>query len=515
MTRPLRTIALAAVFLGGVSSSRSAAQPSRPNILFILADDLDLAEVAYMPKVKALIADQGVTFTNYFVSVSLCCPSRTTMLRGQYSHNTGVKTNGGGNGGFERAYADGVEKSTIATWLKGGGYSTALYGKYLNGYPNTAPPRYIPPGWTDWASSVGGNPYSEYNYQLNENGRVVRYGTSAADYGTDVYAKKTDAFVRKAAAERTPFFVYLAVYAPHQPATPAPRHASLYKDARAPRPPSFNEDDVSDKPAFIRSRPKLLPRAVNVIDQLYQRRLQSLQAVDDAVASLVETLKATGQLDRTFIVFASDNGFHLGQHRLQAGKQTAYEEDIRVPLIVRGPGVPAGKKVDSFAGNIDLAPTFAEMGGVTAPDFVDGRSLLSQITGGPTPAAWRQSYLIEHWQEGPSAADDSREPRDSDQIADPDQTPQRGQRGQRGQRAGRGGRAGGAAAAGVGIPEYHALRTAQYTYVEYVTGERELYDLRDDPYELKNIASTVKPELLGSLAAELTQLKACSGSRCR
>src|SRR5689334_23333136 len=181
MPRSVRTIALAAAFLGGVSSSLPASQQSRPNILFILADDLDLAEVAYMPKVKALIADQGVTFTNYFVSVSLCCPSRTTMLRGQYSHNTGVKTNGGGNGGFETAYAGGIEKSTIATWLKGGGYSTALYGKYLNGYPNGAPPRYIPPGWTDWASSVSGNPYSEYNYQLNENGRLVRYGTTAAD----------------------------------------------------------------------------------------------------------------------------------------------------------------------------------------------------------------------------------------------------------------------------------------------------------------------------------------------
>ena len=496
-----------------MSPATRATQPIRPNILFILADDLDLAEVAFMPKVKSLIADQGVTFTNYFVSVSLCCPSRTTMLRGQYSHNTGVKTNGGGNGGFETAFADGVEKSTMATWLKGGGYRTALYGKYLNGYPNTAPPRYIPPGWTDWASSVAGNPYSEYNYQLNENGRLARYGSSAADYGTDVYAKKTDAFIRKAAADRTPFFVYLSVYAPHQPATPAPRHESLFKDARAPRPPSFNEDDVSDKPAFIRNRPKLFPRALDVIDRLYRKRLQSLQAVDEAVASLIDTLKATGQLDRTFIVFASDNGFHLGQHRMQAGKMTAYEEDIHVPLLVRGPGVPAGKKVESFAGNIDLAPTFADIGGVTPPDFVDGRSLLSQMKGSAPPAGWRQSYLIEHWQEGVSADDDSREPRDSDQMADPEPA----QRGQRGQRAGRGGRAGraGTAVAGAGIPEYHAIRTAQYTYVEYVTGERELYDLHDDPYELKNIAAKAKPELLQSLSVQLKQLVTCMGAACR
>ena len=508
------------MLLTGVSPAAPAVQPLRPNILFILADDLDLAEVAFMPKVKSLIADQGVTFTNYFVSVSLCCPSRATMLRGQYSHNTGVKTNGGGNGGFETAYADALEKSTVATWLKGAGYSTALYGKYLNGYPNTAPPRYIPPGWTDWASSVNGNPYSEYNYQLNENGRLARYGTSPADYGTDVYAKKTDAFIRKAAADRTPFFAYLSVYAPHQPATPAPRHESLYKDAKAPRPPSFNEDDVSDKPEFIRSRPKLFPRAQDVIDQLYRRRLQSLQAVDEAVASLVETQKATGQLDRTFIVFASDNGFHLRQHRMQAGKQTAYEEDIHVPLIVRGPGVPAGKKVESFAGNIDLAPTFAEIGGVATPDFADGRSLLPLIKGGAAPVGWRQVYLIEHWQEGASADDDSREPRDSDQIADPEAS-QQGQRGQRAGRAGRAGRVGragrGGAAAGAGlaIPEYHALRTAQYTYVEYVTGERELYDLRDDPYELKNIVTKAKPELLQSLSTQLKQLSSCAAAGCR
>jgi arylsulfatase A-like enzyme len=493
----------------GTTGRVQQAPPARPNnILFVLTDDLDAAELAYLPHVKTLVADQGVSFANYFVSVSLCCPSRSTMLRGQYSHNTGVKTNGGGNGGFETAFAQGVEKSTVATWLQSGGYRTALYGKYLNGYPATAPANYVPPGWTDWASSVGGNAYAEFNYVLNENGRRVRYQTQPADYGTDVYVGKADAFIRKAAADRAPFFVYLSVYAPHAPATPAPRHANLFAGAKAPRPPSFNEEDVSDKPAFVRNKRRLGTPALNTIDDLYHKRIQSLQAVDEGVARLVETLKATGQLDRTFIVFASDNGFHLGQHRLQAGKQTAYEEDIRVPLIVRGPGVPAGRTVSLFAGNVDLAPTFAAIGGVAAPAFVDGRSLVPLLGATPPPAnQWRQAYLIEHWSESPSTAgDESREPVDADQT---DAAPaERGQRA-RGARGARGGEVPSP------LPEFHALRTPQYTYVEYVTGERELYDLAKDPYELNNLAPKVGTTLVQTLSARLKQLIACVAAGCR
>lgn len=489
------------------------AHQSPPNILFILTDDLDAAEVAYMPRVKALLADQGVTFSNYFVSVSLCCPSRSTTLRGQYSHNTGVRTNGGGNGGFELAYASGLEKSTIATWLQAAGYRTALYGKYLNGYPATAPVRYVPPGWTDWASSVAGNAYSEYNYTLNENGRAARYGALPSDYGTDVYAGKAAAFIRKSSADGKPFFVYLAVYAPHGPATPAPRHATLFADARAPRSPSFDEEDVSDKPAYIRDRPRIGRRAQNVIDPLYRKRLQSLQAVDEAVALLVDTLRATGQLENTFIVFASDNGFHLGQHRLVTGKQTAYEEDIRVPLIVRGPGVPAGRTVSQMAGNVDLAPTFADIGGTAPPAFVDGRSLVALLRGSLPPAApWRQAYLIEHWTQQRAVPGDSlREPFDADQTElNP---PRRALRG-RAARARFGGRRVQVTAPNA-IPEFHALRTARYTYVEYVTGERELYDVVRDPFELDNLVATTSKALLDALSGQLHEMVTCAAVTCR
>lgn len=521
MTRRVPRIVLGLAVLGVLAAparfaARAPEPASSPNILFILADDLDAAAMAFMPKLKALLTDQGVSFPNYFVSVSLCCPSRSTTLRGQYSHNSGIRTNGGGNGGFETAYATGLEKSTIATWLQSAGYRTALYGKYLNGYPHTAPSLYVPPGWTDWASAIAGNAYSEYNYALNEHGARVPYGAGDGDYGTDVYARKAAAFVRKAATDATPFFVYLAVYAPHAPATPAPRHAALFPNARAPRTPSFDEADVSDKPDYIRNRPRIGPLRQDIIDQLYRKRLQSLQAVDDAVAALVDTLKATGQLARTFIVFASDNGFHLGQHRMLTGKQTAYEEDIRVPLIVRGPGVPAGAVVPNFAANVDLAPTFAEIGGAKTPEFVDGRSLVP-LLGRSTSSVteWRQVFLVEHWQEQPAtASDSSREPVDADQAR---AAPLRAQQ-RRLARVGGGGRAGRAGiqrAAPNAIPEFHALRTPQYTYVEYVTGERELYDLARDPFELVNVAATSEPALLASLSRRLHELAGCAAAACR
>jgi N-acetylglucosamine-6-sulfatase len=499
---------LAAMSIGSPTSS-AGAQAVRPNIVFVLTDDLDAAELAFMPKVKALLADQGASFSNYFVNVSLCCPSRATMLRGQYAHNTGVMTNNGTTGGFETAFARGLEKSTFATWLQAGGYRTAFYGKYLNGYPETAPSMYIPPGWTDWASAIGGNPYGEFNYQLNENGRAARYRNAATDYGTDVYTGKAVAFIRKAVADQTPFLVHLSVYAPHLPATPAPRHAALFGNARAPRTASFNEDDVSDKPAFIRNRPRIQQRGQDLLDEYYRDRLRSLQAVDEAVEALVNLLQSTGQTDRTFIVFASDNGFHLGQHRLQAGKQTAYEEDIHVPLIVRGPNVPAGRKVSQLAGNVDLAPTFAEMAGVAVPSFVDGRSLMPLLGKAQPPNEWRSAYLIGHWLESAAGtASETAEPRDADQTPDPDPAG----RGRRAARAGGAGRAGGPLPA---QPAFQGIRTTQYTYVEYASGERELYDVGKDPNQLNNIASKASASLLQSLAAQLAKLKSCAGANCR
>jgi len=299
------------------------------------------------------------------VPLSLCCPSRVTILRGQYPHNSQVVTNALPLGGFEKAYSLNLEAATVATTLHAAGYRTVLFGKYLNGYPDTATPTYIPPGWDEWFSPAAGNPYSEYNYTLNENGTLVKYGGAAADYLTDViYLKAVDFITRAGSTPGTPLFMYFATYAPHAPYTPAPRHANAFPGLKAPKPPSFNEPDVSDKPAYVASRPLLTSAEITSIDTFYRKRAQALQAVDEAIEGLVNALAATNRLANTYIFFAADNGYHMGNHRLLPGKYTPYDSDLHVPLVVRGPGVPAGVVRSEIAANVDLAETFANLAGV-------------------------------------------------------------------------------------------------------------------------------------------------------
>ena len=506
MIRMLRAFSIALVLLVvalGHSSENSlsgTAGADHPNIIFILTDDQDASSIAVMPKLKALLMDQGVSFSNFFVSFSLCCPSRTTILRGQYAQNTQIFGNRPPGGGFETFHSLGEENSTIATWLQAAGYTTMFAGKYLNGYPESGAPTYIPPGWSEWYSPAQGNAYSEYNYTLNENGTLVRYGNRPNDYGTDVYARKTTDFIQRMAREGKPFFIHMSTYAPHSPATPAPRHQSLFLNAKAPRTPNYNEANVSDKPAYIRNRPLLTSQEMAQIDEQYRKRLQSLQAVDEAIGAIIETLKTTGELDNTYIFFSSDNGFHLGNHRLMAGKIAPYEEDIRVPLIVRGPGIPPGKTVDLLAGNVDLAPTWAELAGAKAADFVDGRSLAPLLGNSPPSAdTWRQAFLLVNGDLSQSSQTDSSDTASDSKggLLEPEDllAAQVGQ--------------------GLGIPAFRGIRTKDYLYVEYATGERELYDLRTDPYELQNLSATVDPSLLRQLSSLLSELKNCAAESCR
>jgi arylsulfatase A-like enzyme len=468
----------------------------RPNIIFILTDDLDMRVFNRMPRLQTLLTDQGTTLANNFVSLSLCCPARTTILRGQYAHNTGVFTNALPGGGFQKVFDTGLERSTVATWLQTAGYRTALMGKYLNGYPGTAGNTYVPPGWDEWHALVGGARY--FDYRLNENGRVVSYGSAARDYLTDVLSRKANAFVRRMAAsgDGKPFFLYITPYAPHGPATPAPRHADRFPNAQAPRTPSFNEEDVSDKPLWVQNHSPLTRRQITTMDDLAQRRRQSMLAVEDLVENLIATLAGTGQLANTYIFFSSDNGFHQGQHRLRSGKNTAFEEDLRVPLVVRGPGVPAGQLRDELSVNIDLAPTFAELAGADIPDFVDGRSLVPLLGASRTPVeGWRQAFLLEHGFPGelaPSAgADEDAEDAEAEEPL-PDATAPRK------------------------APVFQGLRTsAPLTYIEYVNGERELYDLGADPNQLQNGYVTADPALLVRLATWLNLLRDCAGAVCR
>jgi arylsulfatase A-like enzyme len=556
------------------------AADSKPNIIFILTDDQRLDEIKHMPILQSLLVRQGISFQNYFCNVSLCCPSRTSILRGQFAHNTGVMTNGGGNGGFGVAHARGVEDSTIAVWLHEKGYKTALIGKYLNRYPGNMGPQYIPPGWDYWASAVRGNAYGEYNYTLNENGELVGYGNKPSSYGTDVYTGKAVNFIKSCKSEGKPFFIYLAFYAPHGPATPAPRHVNLFHDAKVQRGEAFNEADVSSKPGFIQNLPALTEEQIQAADAYYGKRLRSLQAVDEAIESIYNTLSETHQLDNTYIVFASDNGFHLGEHRMLRGKQTAYETDIHLPLIVRGPGVARGAKAFQLVGNIDLAPTFADLAGAKTPDFVDGRSLAA-ILKGDAPKDWRQVFLVEHWQELNNAGGRNRANRNrlsaeadcqhsgacfghcnhmapcyccgaesesavvatynSDTECDAcnkaelsqfseeekselaqesgaqeeDSLPMTEERPIEDARV-RPGRQnqnlqplGGTREFGGRIPQYHALRHPDASFVEYVTGEREYYRLVSDPYEINNLVSTTPTS---TIKAESTRAGELSGS---
>lgn len=503
---------------GPGGATRTTARPAsaeaptaRPNIVVVLADDLDdrlgTLSRAHHPNIHRLVADAGVSFERAFVTDALCCPSRTTLLRGQYTHNHGVYTNGGATGGYERYGPLDLESSTLATWLQAAGYRTGLFGKYINGYPLDTDPAHVPPGWSTWVSPAAGNPYGSYNYTLNVNGAQERHGRAAEDHITDVLAGHADAFVARAAADGAPFFALVAPYAPHAPADPAPRHAALLPDLAAPRGGSYDEADVSDKPAAIAGRPPLRPAQQAAGDALHRNRVLSMMAVDEMVGRLVATLEASGQLANTVVVFTSDNGFHIGQHRLPQGKMTAYEEDIRVPLFVRGPGMWVGKTdATHLVGNVDLAPTLAELAGARVPDFVDGRSFAPLLwdTGDTTPAPtqWRQAFVVEQYpfenERGvdgtPPAAERAglREPLDGDQAVD----------------------AAGMVAAGP-APVYVAIRTDRHTYVEHATGERELYDNDTDPYQLDNLAPTAHVWTLAVLSAWARELHACAGEDCR
>jgi arylsulfatase A-like enzyme len=431
-----------------------------------------------MPKTKALLADRGTTFENFFVTYPFCCPSRASILRGQYSHNTHIVGNEQPWGGFEKFRHLGLEESTLATWLQSAGYHTAMIGKYLNRY---VPERDgVPPGWDEWY--VGGNAHASYNYTLNENGRAVEYGKEPGDYLNDVLTDKALQVIRTARAAGQPIFLYVLPYTPHSPSVAAPRHEGMFADARLPRTPAFDEADVSDKPAFIRHLPALDEHQIRRLEDEYRRRLASLQAVDDTVERIVAELEAAEVLDRTYVIYSSDNGFHLGEHRLPAGKDFPYEEDIRVPAVVRGPGVPAGQRIEAMVLNIDLAPTFAAIAGIEPPEFVDGRSFLPLFDDAEQP--WRESFLIERRQlenQYIELAEDLGIAADELERS----------------------------------AQFDALRTTAWTYVEYGTGERELYDLARDPHQLSNVVETADPGLVAALAARLAELRTCSGAECR
>ncbi|WP_051242125.1 sulfatase family protein [Azohydromonas australica] len=467
-----RRLTLAASASLATPAGLTAQEATRSNILFICVDDMDYGLFQHMAQVQRLVGTPGMECANHFISLTLCCPSRATMLRGQFGHNTDIVANGGKFGGFNKFFQDGLESSTIATWLQRSGYRTGLVGKYLNDYPSEASGKtHVPPGWNTWFVPNGGDEYGQYNYDVNDDGRTVHFGSRPQDHFNDVMLQRAQAFLRDAASDPPgrPFFLYVAPFLPHEPFTAPPRYLSLFPDVKAPRPPSFNEADVSDKPVWVQRLPRLDADAIRAIDVMYRKRRQCTQALDDMVAALVSTLRSTGQLANTIVVFTSDNGFFHGEHRIPDDKRRAFEEAIRAPLVMRGPGIPAGRVVRELTANADFAPTFAAIAGVATPTFVDGRSLVPLFSGGP-PSRWRQSLLLE------SQPPEINGPRLS----------------------------------------YSGLRTAQrQSFVLYNSGEGEFYDLRLDPYQLQNRYDSMRVALKGALAEQVQALKNARGAALR
>lgn len=469
---------------GAGSGAQSAPRPAdRPNIVFILTDDLSNDLLPFMPHVQEL-QRQGLTFTHYFVTNSLCCPSRGSILTGGYPHTTGVLTNGGGNGGHPEFVYRNDDDHTFATSLQAAGYTTALMGKYLNGYrastPAGGPAAAVPPGWSEWYVPGDHDGYSGFDYTLNENGRLVHYGHAPREYLTDVLADKSTEFVRRAAGGTKPFLLEVSTFAPHAPYTPAPRYADAYPGLSYPRTPAFDHGSTAADVRWLAAYPPLSSRDKATIDQSFRKRAQAARSVDDLVGNLVETLRTEQLLDNTYVVFSSDNGYHLGEHRLPVGKMTAFDTDVLVPLVVTGPGVAAGTTSDAVTGNIDLCPTFEDLGGGAPTPLVDGRSLVPLLHARPTPR-WRPAILVEH-----------RRPENAAQ-AGPDQESLTSK-----------------------LPSYQALRFRDSLYVEYTDGGREYYDVASDPYQLRNLAAKLTPARQQGLHRALTAMAACRGTTsCR
>jgi N-acetylglucosamine-6-sulfatase len=490
-----------AFFVGGLTGFAPAqeeanAQSStteQPNIIFVLTDDLDYASAFKMPQITSLLAEQGTSFEQAFMSHPVCCPSRATILTGLYDHNHNVLSNNYPSGGFQKFIDEGHEENTIGTRLQEAGYQTAFLGKYLNQYTQ-ADPTHVPPGWDEWYGKL--QEQQLYDYEINENGEEVSYGSEEEDFFTDVLSWQATNFVRRAAPEDQPFFAYVAPTAPHGPATPAERHKGAFAGEEAPRPPSFDEEDVSDKPAPINDAERITYEQASNIDDYYRQRLESMLAVDEMVASLVEELEAAGELENTYIFFTSDNGWFQGEHRVQFGKNRPYEESARVPLFVRGPGVPNGLKIDRLALNTDFAPTFADLAGTKFP--ADGRSL-APLLRGEEPASWRSSVLLEKLPQ-----------EDSSEEAQGKAKKGKAKKGKGKDERGPGGQGGPG-----GSPDFQSIRTGTYKYVEYDNGDMELYDLTADPYEMKSIHESADPALVEDLKARLEALRSCSEEGCQ
>ena len=492
---------LATICTGAEAAAARAAQPSKPNLAFLLTDDQDVTahSLDYMPKLNKLLREEGTEFLNYFVPTGLCCPSRTTIIRGQYCHNTKIWDNGDLNnktylsGGVKKFIAEGLENSTIATLMKEAGYETFLIGKYVNGYTDSKA-THVPPGWDHW---YGMTDESYFGPHFSVQGKLLK--TSKDTYQTDFISSTALTLLRNRDKNK-PFFIYIAPYAPHTPATPAPRHEHLFSNISAPRYPSFDPDDAiqQQKPSWIKRLPTLTDVQIAKIDVFYRNRLRALQAVDEMLENITDLLQQESVQDNTYVFYMGDNGQHFGDYRIPPGKRQAYDTDIRVPFLVRGPDVKGAEKVTEVVMSVDLLPTWVELaGGEGLGSYEpDGKSMIDLLFGKSPPRpkvnTYRSAALAEMY--GGSSNMGTR------------------YIGMAGFEANK-----------FWNNTYQAVRVingsdwaagANWLYAEWCTGEREFYNVSADPYQIFNTVEKVDKSLLNKLSTLTEQLGSCVGKSC-
>ncbi len=522
----MKRIALAAAVLAlaaGLASQPAAAAPSQPNIVVIQTDDQTYADIfatttgrakgaPIMPKTRALLGGNGVTFTRYYSSYPLSCPSRTTLLTGEYAHNHRVLANKMllGNALVFCSFPGFVNhQAAMPARLQDAGYRTAHVGRFLNGYPGGAfrgePVNDVPPGWNEWHSPVSANPGHDaalyFGYTMNDNGVIstplgdATYRVrTPADYFTDVSTRRAiDAI--NAGDQSKPFFLEFDHRAPHEDARPpvgpqpAPGYAGSMRRAKLPHPPSLHETDVSDKPGFVRGHGPPTKKQLKAIAFRNERRQESLRSVDDSVGRIVDAVQARGELDNTYFLFFSDNGFFRGEHGFLKGKVRNYQPATHVPLIIRGPGIPQARVSAELTVNPDIAATILDIAGASPdPNLpLDGRSLLP-FAKDPALRSSRPVLLEQYTrpQGRLLLAGSARVKKKKKRGAKPPQ------------------------------PDYQAIVYDRYKFVRYAGGERELYDLFRDPNEMRSLhRSRAYHRIERFMARELNLLRACDGEECR
>jgi N-acetylglucosamine-6-sulfatase len=490
--------ALAAILSVALLARGEAARAasSKPNVILITTDDQTVRDMLALPRTEALIGESGASFERAYVSMPLCCPSRITMLTGQYAHNHRILGNTPPSGGFQLWNDD----NSLPIWLQSAGYRTIHIGKMPNGFGD---PRYVQPGFGPFPAkgefyAFAGPGSSYYGFTLDENGVPTQY--SGSEYQTDVYRTKAVERIRNhfATFPNDPLYMQLMFFAPHDPNMPANRHAGYFAFEPFPKDRSYNEKDVEDKPGWVRRTQRLGGGLRGKIGVRYRSRLETLLAVDEAINAIMNQLLASGALGNTYAIFTSDNGFMQGQHRLHQGKFVPYEPSVQVPLMIRGPGIPPGGITQTLASNIDIVPTILDAADAPPGLPQDGRSLLPYAA--DTDLRSNRPILLET---GPPGAI-----------------------GELARASGKRARIGryvknldldGAAqiARVIRAPRYRAIRTSRYLLVKYGDGGRELYDTFKDPLQVDSVYKDPRYRKVRKwLIRKLAQLTTCAGDAC-